>query len=348
MKKRSLGVAMAATLSSLALVSPRGGTSAQLVVDEFGVIARRSQRKLCGLVCLACAASLLAVGCSTVPTAIERVPPTGTDDSTATLGPATEELEPDNELSGLIKPSPKGDDQVVCSGTQLPLLALQTLEPMAARPEIETAVNSFLQTGEGEFWPQDGWQIVTISGAEVFVILLQTEADARQDTESRDLEVTFDDRTGDSIRFASHDVELVDGSWRWAGSVSGEDCILESVVPEGFNRVDWKLDPDSSAPTADSTSLRLWATERECASGQPMGDRLLPPEVVETDTAVLIAMVASPAPDDVLLCPDNPPQPVAVDLAAPLGDRELLDGSATAGRLSDHVGEIFGLPSPEE
>lgn len=300
-----------------------------------------------GLVALVCAVSLLAVGCSTGTTTIEGVQPTGEDESTTSLGPVADEVEPDDESSGLINLSPGDDDLVVCAGIQLPLRALQALEPMSSRPEVAAAVNSFLESGEGDFWPQESWQIVTISETEVYVIVVQTEAQVLQNVEDRELEVFFDDGFGDgtddSIMFSAHDVELVDGTWRWAGSVSGEDCELETVVPAGLNRVEWELDPDSPVPTADSTSLNLWATERECAGGQPMGDRLLAPTVVETNDAILIAMAATRAPGEAFTCQGNPPQLITVDLSSPLGNRELLEGSTTAGRLSDHVGEAFGL-----
>ena len=225
--------------------------------------------------------------------------------------------------------------------------ALQDLEPLESRPEVDEAVNEFLQSGEGGFWPQDGWQVVTISNSEVYVIVLQTEEQAREDAEARDLEVSFDQGFGDgiddSILFSAQNVELTEGSWRWAGSVSGEGCELESVLPSNLNRVEWILDPASPDPISDSTTVNLLATERECASGQPMGDRLLPPTVVETDEAVLITMAATPPPGDAFTCQGNPSQPVTVNLASALGDRELLEGSTTAGRISDYVSQAFDL-----
>ncbi|MEM9654274.1 MAG: hypothetical protein AAGA65_19430 [Actinomycetota bacterium] len=241
-----------------------------------------------------------------------------------------------------------GEELVVCAGTSLPLSALQSLEPMSSRPEIEAAVNVFLETGEGDFWPQDGWQIVTISESEVYVIVLQTEASARRVAEERELEVFFDEGFGDgiddTILFSAHNVTREDTTWGWRGSVSGEDCVLESVVPDGFNRVDWEPDPGSAAPGPGTERLDLLATERECTGGQQMGDRLQPPTVVETADAVLISMVATPPEGDAFTCQGNPSTPVTVNLSSPLGDRELLDGATTAGRLSDYVGETFGLP----
>ncbi len=296
-------------------------------------------RRLAILVGVLC---LVAAACSDT-TPLEA----GTDISAGDTTTTTLASDPEPGESGESDGAGAGDsDIVVCSNTALPINALNDLEPLTSRPEIEAAVNVFLESGEGNFWAQEGWQVVTISDTEVYVIVLQTEAQIKQDAEDRDVEVFFDDGFGDgiddTINFSAHNVEFADGQWRWAGSVSGEDCELETVVPEGLNRVEWELDP--SAPLdATSATINLLATERECASGQAMGDRLLPPTVVETDDAVLISMLATPPPGDAFTCQGNPSQPVSIELSAPLGDREVVDGTTTAGRLSDYVGDVFGL-----
>ena len=56
-----------------------------------------------------------------------------------------------------------------------------------------------------------------------------------------------------------------------------------------------------------------------------MGDRLLGPQVVETDDEVRIVFASIPLIGD-QNCPGNPPAAVTVVLDQPLGDRELLDG----------------------
>lgn len=285
---------------------------------------------------LGAALLLLISSCSNGGSTVETGSDEGSESTSAEAAP-----------SDLVKPEPGPSDLVVCVGTELPLGALQNLEPLASLPEIEAAVIPFLESGEGQFWPQEGWQVATISETAVFVMLLQTEAQTLQDVEERGVDVMFDpgfgDGVDDSLMFAAHDVELVDGVWEWAGSVAGDDCELETVVPDGFHRVEWILDPDAAAPTAESMNVQLLATERECASGQPMGDRLQAPFVIETAEAVLISMVAEPPSGDAFDCQGNPSQMVVVDLPSPLGDRELLEGSTTAGRISDYVGEAFGI-----
>mgnify|MGYP006924550998 CR=1 FL=1 len=297
------------------------------------------------LIAVASGVWLIAAGCGADTTSVDTKVAADADSEEQITTSPTSTLASTTTASTTTTADPS-EELVVCSGTELPLSALQDLEPLEARPEIEEVVNEFLESDEGDFRPQAGWQVVTISDSEVYVIVLQTEQQVLEDAEARDLEVSFDQGFGDgiddSIQFSAQSVKLSDETWRWVGSVSGEDCELE-VVPPDVNRVKWVLDPSFPAPTADSTTLNLLATERECASGQPMDDRLLPPTVVEDDEAVLITMTATPPSGDAFTCPYNPAQLVAITLASPLGDRELLDGSTTAGRISDYVGQAFDL-----
>jgi hypothetical protein len=132
-------------------------------------------------------------------------------------------------------------------------------------------------------------------------------------------------------------VERVNGTWKWAGSSSGGPCPLQTRPPQGLNTVNWRIDPSAGPLTPNSTQIEVLVTERECASGQAMGDRLLGPEVVMTDSAVLIAFAANPPPGEGQTCPSNPEQAVVVDLSEPLGSRDVLDGLAVAGNLEDFL-----------
>ena len=118
-------------------------------------------------------------------------------------------------------------------------------------------------------------------------------------------------------------VDRVDGEvWRATGFGGG--CNNLSVAyPEGLNQVEIYLDP-TNPPAADQTEIALLVTERACASGQPMGDRLLEPQVIEEADRVLLVFAAATDPGDAT-CPGNPSTPVTVTLSAPLGQRELLD-----------------------
>lgn len=90
-----------------------------------------------------------------------------------------------------------------------------------------------------------------------------------------------------------------------------------------------QIDPAFARPDVNTTVLHLLVTERACASGRPMGDRLLGPQIVEIVDAVLIAFAAIPqgGGQD---CQENPEAPVTVELASPLGERTLRDGRRIA------------------
>ena len=90
-------------------------------------------------------------------------------------------------------------------------------------------------------------------------------------------------------------------------------------------------DPDPAA-----TSILLTASERNCASGQAMGDRFNDPQVVETTTRIAIVLSAQPltgAQD----CPGNPYRDVQIELDAPVGDREIVDGRNVGVELVPHL-----------
>jgi hypothetical protein len=65
-----------------------------------------------------------------------------------------------------------------------------------------------------------------------------------------------------------------------------------------------------------------------------MGDRLLGPQIVETDEAVLIAFAAITIGAD---CPSNPATPVTVELPSPVGGRKLRDGISVGVDLTQLI-----------
>jgi hypothetical protein len=119
-------------------------------------------------------------------------------------------------------------------------------------------------------------------------------------------------------------VDRVEGDlWRATGFGGG--CNNLSVAyPDGLNQVEINLDPDN-LPTPEQTDIALLVTERACASGQPMGDRLLEPQVIEEADRVVLVFAAAVKPGGAE-CPGNPSTSVTVTLAEPLGGRELVDG----------------------
>lgn len=113
--------------------------------------------------------------------------------------------------------------------------------------------------------------------------------------------------------------EQTDGTW--SATVAG--CQQPEAVTQGTVPVIWAL---ASEPDPAATEVDVLAASRECSGGVATGDRLRPPEVVETDESVTITFVADPLPPGSYGCPGTQPTPITVQLAAPAGDRALLDG----------------------
>ncbi len=112
--------------------------------------------------------------------------------------------------------------------------------------------------------------------------------------------------------------------WILAGSSQGSSCDAVVALPEGLGQVAVRLDPDSLPEPAD-TVINLLVTEMACSSGRQMGDALLGPQIVETDTLVLVAFAVVPV-SGTAACAGNAPSSVTIELSQPLGDRILLDG----------------------
>jgi len=218
-------------------------------------------------------------------------------------------------------PAPTGGDAdpiVGCpSGPTFPLSALDDVPPVVeATPGVEAAMQDFLANEEGTFWPQDGWRVL-------------------HETDERVLVVHVGDRsTAADTGLSFMTLEADGGEWRWAGASSGAECPLQFQLDDGLGIVEWELDPDHPTPAPDDTVLHLLATERGCASGQPMGDRLNEPVVLGDDSQVGITLSVVPLEGD-RECPGNPAVAVDVDLGEPLGDRRVVDGREVGVELED-------------
>lgn len=111
------------------------------------------------------------------------------------------------------------------------------------------------------------------------------------------------------------------------GSSGGEPCQAQALLPEGLGAVRWGLDPAFPAPVATDTEVHVRVTESACTGSEPLGGRLVGPEVVERDGQVLLAFAARSLPDGYYNCPGNPSEGVTVTLPGPLGDRVIVDGN---------------------
>jgi hypothetical protein len=111
---------------------------------------------------------------------------------------------------------------------------------------------------------------------------------------------------------------------QWEFSEGGK-CPLQVALPDGVGFATWRLDP-ATPPTPDATTIRILGTETACANGRAPVGRVLAPVVLARDDAVTIVVLVRNIPGGAD-CPSNPEFPLAVELAAPLGDRPLFDGS---------------------
>ena len=176
------------------------------------------------------------------------------------------------------------------------------------------ALEPFLDSEEGVFWPQDGWQLLHRGAQEAILV------------------TPF----GGSVAFMFLDHEA-DG-WVLSGSSShGRPCELQNAIPANLNTVEWRLDPSAPAPGPDATELHVLLTERECVSGQEIGARLVGLQLVITHTDVRMAFAAEPPPGDAFTCQGSPETPYTVQLTEPLGEREIKEAMSIGLRLEDYL-----------
>ena len=142
--------------------------------------------------------------------------------------------------------------------------------------------------------------------------------------------------SSDDFAYAEFERIRARDKWLFNSGDSGNSCEFTVVLPDRLNQVEIQLDPDSP-PDPASATIHLLATERKCASGREMGDALRGPQVVETDSAVIVAFAAIEANEPGFTCQDNPSTPVAVELSQPLGNRTIHDGLYVPPKALDPV-----------
>lgn len=283
---------------------------------------RASSLLLIALLVAACGVPTTDPGVSsTVPPTTVPSTLTSTVAPTSTMAPGETNVDPD-VLDLVVVPDSSGgfppDLMVGCHG--------HTLFPLSALDEIETipaddpdghlaAIEPFLANEEGQFWPQDGWQLLWTDDSVSYLVTK---------TEEGSLAWMHLERDG--------------SGWKWAGSsIGGDPCQLRVGVPTGMNTVEWRIDPNHPEPSAETTRVHLILNERECVDGREIGDRLRGPQVVLTSEEVRIVFVAETPDGDFFTCPGNPDTPFVLELPEPLGDRELVDGFEVGLTLDDYV-----------
>ena len=88
-----------------------------------------------------------------------------------------------NEPDSVRTDEPDEPELVACgpSGPSFPRAALDTL-PEAPEPDasMAEAMQSFLGSDEGQFWPQDGWRVLSAGPAEA-LLFVRADAGVKQD-----------------------------------------------------------------------------------------------------------------------------------------------------------------------
>lgn len=117
-------------------------------------------------------------------------------------------------------------------------------------------------------------------------------------------------------------------------ALTASGCASSSVAISADARPSpWVLRDPVVDPSA--TVIHLLVSERDCASGMRADDRIRH-DLTQNDAEVVITAKISPLGGDVG-CPGNPFTPLAVTLAEPIGDRELVDGSGETDASLDHA-----------
>ncbi|HEY7524942.1 MAG TPA: hypothetical protein VH720_14930 [Candidatus Limnocylindrales bacterium] len=178
----------------------------------------------------------------------------------------------------------------------LDLFAVPGRAELEDHPSAE-ALRTFLAGGEAaDLVPIGGWHL------------------AGRDAES----ASYVAQVAGDPPFASIGASLRDGTW----TVEDYGQCRPMVAMEGLNAATFRFVGD--APGPDATRLELDVTEIACAGGRPMGTRLRPATVIETEgfVGLLFTAVTQAGGQD---CQGNPATRVTVELGAPVGERRVLD-----------------------
>jgi hypothetical protein len=95
-------------------------------------------------------------------------------------------------------------------------------------------------------------------------------------------------------------------------------------IPENASPAVWHLDGEQPPPGPAATSFSALVTERNCSSGRDIRNLLLPPVIAYSELEVVVSLYLEPT--DGGTCIGVGPTPFTIELAGPLGDRELVDG----------------------
>lgn len=208
-----------------------------------------------------------------------------------------------------------GGATVDCGGSVYDATVVDDAPPASSLPDGPAgAVNDL---GEPAFDPALGWAVVHQGEDRVDLV--------------RVLEEPVDNGGGDVRTHESISLERItgasnvaDGTWLLT---SAGPCVQRLLEDDGLEAADVTL---ASEPRPEARVLEVLVRERECASGQDAEGRI-EVDLEETAEQVVLRIGVRP-PGGGQDCPMNPATPFTVELAEPLGDREVIDASVVPAR----------------
>ncbi|MDY0909602.1 hypothetical protein [Microbacterium sp. CFBP9034] len=225
--------------------------------------------------------------------------------------------------SGAPGAGPSVPDEIYdCQGTPIAASVIAnepSLDSLSAAGEDAVASASFEGIDPLEIDEDEGW-FVGSEEAETIVLLRAVDpADSGGETyPSGDREMLTIGYIGDATN--------LDPGWY---VIARSTCSLRVDIG-ALGVAELELDPDAEADAA-STEVALLVTEQACNSGEDAAGRIEVVRLVETGTTVEVILGVEPR-GGAHTCQENPQTPFTLELAAPLGDRTLLDASLVPAR----------------
>lgn len=210
---------------------------------------------------------------------------------------------------------------VTCGGTEYDPTTLGDAPLVTSLPA--GPADAVDDAGAPAFDPSQDWRIV--HQAEDRVDLVR-ELDEPTDLGGGDIR-THESRTLERITGATN---VPDGTWLLT---SAGPCTQRVDAEGPVGPATLSL---AAEPFPDQTTIDLLVMEQACASGQSAEGRIELVELEETDDQVRLRVGVRPYQPEGggtdMTCQGNPPTPFTVELAEPLGDRQVVDASVVPAR----------------
>lgn len=227
---------------------------------------------------------------------------------------------------------------VTCGGTEYAPATSDDAPPVTSLPA--GPAHAADDAGQPAFDPSQDWRVVHESEDRVDLV---RELDEPTDLGGGDIR-THESRTLERVTGATN---MPDGTWLLtsAGPCAQQVDADGAVGPAGLLL--------ATEPSPDQTTIDLLVIERACASGQSAEGRVELVELEETDDQVRLHIGVRPYEPEGdatgVTCQGNPPTPFTVELAEPLGDRQVVDVSVVPARaLTVHRGPEASAASVDD